>query len=214
MYLPRHFEVSAEDTSVLLRKGGFGHLVTPVPDGGLEVTSMPLLYDAGSHSLIGHMARSNPHWKYTAEAESVAIIPGVDAYVSPDYYPSKQQTHKVVPTWNYAVLTVFGQLHAHDDREWLLDHVTKLTDHHERDRDTPWHVTDAPERFIALQLNGIVGVQLSITRVVAKTKMNQNRTAEDRAGVIRGLERGTPAEREVAAYMLASGLDDGSDPRR
>lgn len=209
MYLPKHFEVSEEDTAALLRKGGFGHLVTPAPDGGMEVTSLPLLYDADRHSLVGHMSRPNPHWRCTAEAESVVIIPGVDAYVTPEYYPSKQRTHKVVPTWNYQVLNIFGQLRAHDDRDWLLDHVTELTDHHESTRATPWKVTDAPEKFIAAQLRGIVGIELSITRVVAKAKLNQNRTAEDRTGVIRGLEQGTRPEQETAAHMVAIGLDDG-----
>ncbi|MGI8306040.1 FMN-binding negative transcriptional regulator [Saccharopolyspora hattusasensis] len=208
MYLPKHFEVSEDDTAALLRKGGFGHLVTPAPDGGMEVTSMPLLYDADRHSLVGHMSRPNPHWQYTAEAESVVIIPGVDAYVTPEYYPSKQQTQKVVPTWNYQILNVYGQLRAHDDRDWLLDHVTKLTDHHENGRPTRWKVTDAPEKFITTQLKGIVGIELSITRVVAKAKLNQNRTAEDRTGVIRGLEQGNFPERETAAHMVASGLDN------
>lgn len=209
MYLPKQFEVAPDDTEALLRKGGFGHLVTPAPDGSMEVTSLPLLYDADAHSLVGHMARPNPHWRYTADAESVAIIPGVDAYVTPDYYPSKPRTHKVVPTWNYQVLNVYGRPRAHDDPGWLLDHVTKLTDDHEGGRSTPWKVTDAPEAFIAMQLRAIVGIELSITRVVAKAKLSQNRTAEDRTGAIRGLERGTGPERETAAHMIAVGLDDG-----
>jgi transcriptional regulator len=106
------------------------------------------------------------------------------------------------------VLNVHGQLRAHDDRDWLLDHVTKLTDSHEGDRSTPWKVTDAPEKFIAMQLRAVVGIELSITRVVAKAKLNQNRSAEDRTGVIRGLEQGTRPEQETAAHMVAIGLDN------
>ncbi|WP_328606940.1 FMN-binding negative transcriptional regulator [Amycolatopsis sp. NBC_00345] len=213
MYLPKQFEVSDEDTAALLSKGGFGHLVTPAPDGSLEVTSLPLLYDAESHSLVGHLARPNPQWRYTgrdtAEAESVAIIPGVDAYVTPSYYPSKQETQKAVPTWNYEALCVHGRLQAHDDRDWLREHVSRLTDNHESGRSAPWQVSDAPERFITSQLKGIVGIQLSITRVVAKAKLNQNRTAADRTGVVRGLEQGTSSEQETAARMVAMGLDNG-----
>jgi transcriptional regulator len=212
MYLPKQFEVSEEDTAALLSKGGFGHLVTPVPDGPPEVTSLPLLYDAESHSLVGHLARPNPQWRYTgldtAEAESVAIIPGVDAYVTPSYYPSKQETQKAVPTWNYEVLYVYGRLQAHDDRDWLREHVTRLTDNHESGRPAPWQVSDAPDRFITSQLKGIVGIQLSISRVVAKVKLNQNRTDADRTGVIRGLEQGTGSEQETAARMVAIGLDN------
>lgn len=209
MHLPKQFEVSAEDTAALLSKGGFGHLVTPAPDGSLEVTSMPLLYDAESHSLVGHLARPNPQWRYAGEAESVAIIPGVDAYVTPSYYPSKQETQKAVPTWNYEALYVHGRPHAHDDRDWLREHVTRLTDNHESGRPAPWQVSDAPDRFIASQLKGIVGIQLVITRVVAKAKLNQNRSAADRSGVIRGLAQGTPPEQETAAQMVALGLDNG-----
>ncbi|GAA3566477.1 FMN-binding negative transcriptional regulator [Amycolatopsis ultiminotia] len=208
MYLPRQFEVSAEDTAALLGRGGFGHLVTPDPDGGLEVTSLPLLYDAERHALVGHLARPNPQWRFTGEAESVAIIPGVDPYVTRAYYPSRQTSAKVVPTWNYTVLTVHGRLQAHDDPDWLLEHVTRLTDHHEAGREAPWRVADAPADFVRGQLQAIVGIQLEITRVVAKEKLNQNRTAQDRAGVVRGLAQGTRPEQETAARMAARGLDD------
>jgi transcriptional regulator len=201
MYLPRHFAVSPEETAAMLREGGFGHLVTPGPEG-MEVTSLPLLYDEQHHALVGHVARPNPHWRYTSDAESVVIIPGVDAYVTPRYYPSKEETHRVVPTWNYEALHVFGQLIAHDDPDWLRDNVTRLTDRHEAGREAPWKVTDAPEKFIDAQLRGIVGVELSITRVVAKAKFNQNRSAEDRGGVIRGLESGSLAEQATAARMV------------
>lgn len=209
MYLPKQFVVSDADTAALLGEGGFGHLVTPAPDGTVEVTSLPWLYDAASHSLVGHMARPNPHWHYTGDRESVVIIPGVDAYVTPSYYPSKQATQKVVPTWNYETLNVHGRLHAHDDPDWLMDQVTKLTDHHEQGRAAPWQVTDSPERFVSAQLRAIVGVQLSITRVVAKAKLSQNRTAEDQAGVVRGLEGGTRPEQDTAQRMVALGIADG-----
>ncbi|MFF0144755.1 PaiB family negative transcriptional regulator [Amycolatopsis sulphurea] len=209
MYLPKQFEVPAGDAAAALSRGGFAHLVTPVPDGGLEVTSLPLLYDADNHALIGHLARPNPQWRYTGEAESVAIIPGVDAYVTPSYYPSKQDGGKTVPTWNYETLTVHGRLRAHDDPEWLLDHVTRLTDRHETGRAQPWRVTDAPEPFVRAQLRAIVGIELVISRVVAKAKLSQNRTAPDRAGVVRGLAGGSRPEQETAARMAGLGLDRG-----
>lgn len=207
MYLPDQFEMSDEATEKLLRKGGFGHLITP-NDTGLEVTSVPWLYDAERHSLVSHVSRPNPHWQLTEDAESVAIIPNVDAYVTPEYYPSKYETHKVVPTWNYEILHIFGRLEAHDDRGWLLDQVTKLTNHHEAGREKEWNVDEAPARFIDMQLRGIVGIELHITRVVAKAKLNQNRTPEDRSGVIRGLEKGTLTERATAAHMVEQGLDN------
>lgn len=206
MYLPDQFAMSDEATDELLGKGGFGHLVTPNSEG-LEVTSLPWLFDAKNRSLVGHVSRPNPHWQLTQDTESVVIIPNVDAYVTPEYYPSKYETHKVVPTWNYEILHVFGRLEAHDDREWLLDQVTRLTQSHEAGREKEWSVDEAPARFIDMQLRGIVGIELKITRVIAKAKLNQNRSQEDRSGVIRGLEQGTLTERATAAHMVASGLD-------
>ncbi|MFI5958036.1 FMN-binding negative transcriptional regulator [Cryptosporangium sp. NPDC051539] len=205
MYLPPSFSVPPEQTSELLREGGFAHLVTPAPDG-IEVTSLPLIYDEDRHALVGHMARPNPHWKLTADVESVAVIPGPDAYVSPTFYPSKAENPRTVPTWNYEILHVFGRLIAHDDPGWLREQVVRLTDRHEGGRAAPWRVDDAPSAFVDAQLRAIVGVELAITRVVAKAKLSQNRSAADRSGVIRGLAAGTPADRELAARMTTAGL--------
>jgi transcriptional regulator len=207
MLLPEHFALSDEAIASSLRTGGFGHLITPGPDG-LEVTSLPLMYNEDNHSLVAHLSRPNPHWKYTDQAESLVILPRTDAYVTPEYYPSKLEHQKVVPTWNYEALYVYGQLEAHDDKQWLLDQITALTKHHEAGREKEWKVTDAPEKFIDMQIRGIVGIELHISRVIGKAKMNQNRSAEDRSGVIRGLEKGTLPEQETAAAMVAAGLDN------
>lgn len=93
----------------------------------------------------------------------------------------------MVPTWNYEVLNVYGTLRVHDDPDWLLDLVTRLTDRHEAGRDRPWQVADAPASYTRAQLNGIVGVELPVERVEAKAKMSQNQPARNRAGVITGL---------------------------
>jgi len=207
MILPEHFQLSDEAIAASLSTGGFGHLVTPGPET-LEVTSMPLLYNAEKRVIEGHLARANPHWQYTAAGESLVILPRTDAYVTPEYYPSKYVHQKVVPTWNYEALYIYGQLVAHDDKDWLLEHVTALTAQHEAGRAKEWKVTDAPEKFIDVQLRGIVGIELQVSRVYGKAKMNQNRTPEDRSGVIRGLEKGTLPERETAAAMIAAGLDN------
>ena len=156
MYVPSHFAVPAERQAELLGRGGFAHLVTPTADG-LMSTPLPLLYEAERNVLLGHVARNNPHWRDLPDAESLAILTGPDAYVSPGYYASKREHGRTVPTWNYEVLHVHGRLVAHDDVEWLRDLVTRLTDTHEAVRDEPWHVTDAPERFIDGQLRAIVG---------------------------------------------------------
>src|SRR5213595_2517516 len=124
MYIPRQFALSDEETDAALAHAGFAQLVTHAPSG-LMVTPLPLLYDADRHSLIGHVARANAHWQAEG-AESVAIFAGPQAYVSPSLYATKAETGKVVPTWNYDVLTAYGRLTAHDDPAWVLALVTGL----------------------------------------------------------------------------------------
>jgi transcriptional regulator len=174
-------------------------LITPSKDG-LVATFLPLLYDAERHALLGHVARNNDHWRVAGgTAESLVILRGPDHYISPSWYPTKREHGRVVPTWNYTTLHVYGGLVAHDDVEWLRGLVTRLTERHESSRRDRWHVTDAPERYIAGQLRAIVGLELAITRVEAKAKLSQNRPAEDRAGVVAALAR----EPAPAAELLA-----------
>jgi transcriptional regulator len=197
MYIPPKFALPEADARAALEQAGFAHLVTH-SDNGMLVTPLPLLYDPDRHSLIGHVARANPHWR-AVDATSVAIFAGAQAYISPAFYATKAETGKVVPTWNYDVLTVHGRLLAHDDTDWLRDLVTRLTDRHERGRDDPWQVSDAPEAYIAGQLNGIVGVELLITSVDAKAKMSQNQPERNRDGVVTGLrESPAPGDHAVA----------------
>ncbi|WP_035856007.1 FMN-binding negative transcriptional regulator [Cryptosporangium arvum] len=201
MYVPSHFAVPAHRQAALLGGGGFAHLVTPTAEGLLS-TPLPLLFDAGRNALLGHVARNNPHWRDLPDAESLAILTGPDAYVSPGFYASKREHGRVVPTWNYEVLHVHGRLVAHDDVEWLRDLVTRLTDAHESNRAEPWQVTDAPERFIDGQLRAIVGLELVISRVEGKAKLSQNRSDADQEGVIAGLSAtGEPGDAEVATAM-------------
>jgi transcriptional regulator len=208
VYLPPKFAPSDEDVAAALARAGFAHLVTTTPDG-LLVTPLPLLYDADRHALLGHVARANPHW-HAAGCPSVAIFTGPQAYVSPGFYATKAETGKVVPTWNYEVLNAFGSLTVHDDADWLRDLVGRLTDHHEADRAQPWRVTDAPETFIAGQLNAIVGLEIGIERVEAKAKMSQNQPARNREGVVAGLATRSPMESAVAQRVAELDPDRGS----
>jgi transcriptional regulator len=197
MYMPRKFALSDDETHAALAQAGFAHLVTH-DSTGLMVTPLPLLYDESRHSLVGHVARANPHWRATG-GESVAIFAGPQAYISPNFYATKAETGKVVPTWNYEVLSVYGRLVAHDDPDWVLDLVTALTNHHERCRAQPWQVTDAPETFTRAQLKAIVGVELVIDRIEGKAKMSQNQPERNRTGVVAGLgESSAPHDQAVA----------------
>lgn len=208
MYIPPKFALSDAQISVALHRGGFAHLVTHTGDG-LLVTPLPLLYDSHRHSLIGHVARANPHWK-AAGGATVAIFAGPQAYISPSFYATKAETGKVVPTWNYDVLTVHGELVAHDDSGWVRGLVTRLTAHHEQDRADPWQVSDAPEPFLAGQLKGIVGVELRITSVEGKTKMSQNQPERNRDGVVTGLRASPdPGDHAVAERVDGAGFPQG-----
>jgi transcriptional regulator len=185
VYLPPKFALRPDQIDAALADAGFAQLVSWTSTG-LVVTPLPLLYDADRHALLGHVARGNTHW-HAAGAESVAIFTGPQAYISPGWYPTKAETGRVVPTWNYEILNAHGRLRVHDDPDWVLDVVTRLTDRHEAGRARPWRVADAPADFTRTQLRGIVGVELPVERVEAKAKMSQNQPAANRAGVVAGL---------------------------
>jgi transcriptional regulator len=193
MYIPAHFAPEAALVDELLRNHGAADLVT-VTEQGLVATMLPFIYVPGSGphgALHGHLARNNDQWKRRAAGESLAIVRGPDAYITPGWYASKAEHGRVVPTWNYVTAHVYGRLVVHDDPVWTEDLVRRLTGKHEAYRDHPWSADDAPRAFIEGQLRAIVGIELEITRIEAKAKLSQNRPAADVAGVIAGLrERG------------------------
>ena len=204
MYVPRKFALSDDETQAALAQAGFAHLITH-GSAGLMVTPLPLIYEEPRHSLVGHVARANPHW-HADGRESVAIFSGPQAYISPSLYATKAETGKVVPTWNYEVLHVYGELTVHDNPDWVLNLVTTLTDHHEMHRAQPWQVTDAPESYTRAQLRAIVGVELVISRVEGKAKMSQNQPVRNRTGVVTGLkESGALQDRLVGDRVAALG---------
>lgn len=200
MYVPGHFAADEELLGELLRDHGAADLVTQTDDG-LVATMLPFVYvpEAGEHgALHGHVARNNDQWKRPARGESLVIVRGPDAYISPSWYASKAEHGRVVPTWNYITAHVYGQLVVHDDAEWKEDLVRRLTAKHEGRREHPWAVDDAPRAYVEGQLRAIVGVELLITRVEAKAKLSQNRPAADVDGVIEGLrERGDTASADA-----------------
>ena len=190
MYVPAHFAVAEEDVSELLHRHGAADLVTVTADG-LVATFLPFVFDPdfGDHgALLGHVARNNDQWRRPAIGESLVIVRGPDAYISPSWYATKAEHGRVVPTWNYVTAHVYGRLVVHDDPAWVESLVRRLTEKHESERDRPWSVDDAPGRFVAGQLRAIVGVELIISRIEAKAKLSQNRSPADIDGVIEGLD--------------------------
>jgi transcriptional regulator len=188
VYVPDHFAMDDAAVQALLREHGAGDLVTAT-EHGLLATMLPFVHDPGRGphgALLGHVARTNDHWRHAPVGEALVILRGPDAYISPQWYASKQEHGRVVPTWNYVTAHVYGELVVHDDVEWLDDLVRRLTAKHEAGREQPWAVADAPPRFVAGQLRAIVGVELVISRVEAKAKLSQNRPAADIDGVVEG----------------------------
>jgi transcriptional regulator len=136
----------------------------------------------------------------------VAVFHGPQAYVTPSWYPSKAATHKVVPTWNYAVVHAHGVLQAVEDAPWLHRLVSGLTATHEAARPVPWAVDDAPPEYVAQMLRAIVGVRIRVTRLVGKWKVSQNRSADDRAGVAAGLLQASEQTTDPAAAAFAQAM--------
>ena len=178
--------------------------------GGLAASHLPLLYyraEAGSGVLRGHMARANPQWREVLPgSEALAIFGGPQHYISPNWYPSKQEHGKVVPTWNYVVVHAHGTLTIRNEPEWLLENVRALSDVHESTSEAPWQVTDAPPEFITNMLKAIVGVEVTITRLEGKWKVSQNRPVADRHGVIRGLESIASPEAAAMAALVKDAI--------
>jgi transcriptional regulator len=211
MYQPDLFRV--EDLSrmhALMRARPFATLVS-AGSTGLYATHLPtVLKDNAPFGLVEcHLARANPHWKDLAACgEALMIFKGPEGYITPNWYPSKAEHGKVVPTWNYAVVHAYGRPEVMEDRNWLRRHVTELTAQQESGELTPWRPSDSPETFIEAMLRAIVGFRFAIVRIEAKWKMSQNRERKDREGVARGLRnRAEGDDLEIADILESSRVD-------
>ena len=186
MYVPRFNVMPDDEVREFVAGVGTAQLVTVAADGTPEATFLPVLWR--DDRLVGHVARANRHWRSIIDGSpGLAVVLGPDAYVSPAFYATKREHGRVVPTWNYSAVHFRGPVRTIDDKVWLRELVGELTDHHESGRADPWAVEDAPEVYVEKQLKAIVGVELIVESVEAKAKLSQNRSDEDRAGVIEGL---------------------------
>ncbi len=199
MYTPKHFvESRVESLHGLIRAYSFATLVTRAADG---LTANHLPFELVGEVLHGHVARGNELARLDG-AEVLLVFQGPDGYISPNWYPSKHETGREVPTWNYAVVHVHGRLRVIDDATWLRRLLETLTDHHEAGQPQPWKISDAPDDHIETSLRAIVGLEVSIDRIEGKFKLSQNHPARNRAGVIAGLrERDGDGDAELAAWM-------------
>ncbi|ARN79988.1 FMN-binding negative transcriptional regulator [Methylocystis bryophila] len=190
MYISPEFrETDGAAIRETIRAARLANLVT-VTASGLIATPLPLFYDEAEGALgalYGHIAKANTQWQAPVMGEALVIFMGPDAYITPSWYPTKQETGKVVPTWNYVAVHAYGTIEFFTEEERLLDVVTRLTTLHESSRPEPWAVTDAPPDYIKSQLRSVVGLRMPISRLDAKRKMSQNRSKQDRDGVAKGL---------------------------
>jgi transcriptional regulator len=207
VYQPPHFR--EDDLAVqhaLIESHPLGLLVTAGP-GGLMANPIPFLVDPMSSergTLRAHLARANPQWRELAQvAEALVIFQGPQDYISPSWYATKRETHKVVPTWNYVTVHAWGRPVVIEDQEWLRRQIGDLTRLRERTQPEPWAVEDAPAPFVAAQIKGIVGIEIEIARLEGKWKVSQNRPPADREGVVEGLAGQGEASAAMAALVAS-----------
>ena len=198
MYLPHHFaETRDEELHRIIRENPLGVLVTH-SSRGLDANHIPFEFESASGApgtLQGHVARANPLWtEFPDGADVMVVFRGPHGYVSPNWYPSKHETHRHVPTWNYEVVHAHGRLRIVDDEKFLRSIVGRLTRHHEASEPKPWKMGDAPRDYINQMLLAIVGIEVEVLRLEGKRKLSQNRDARDFEGAVRALqERGNDA---------------------
>lgn len=201
MYTPASFRESRIDVlHDLMRAYPFATVVATGVNG-LIANHMP--FDVVNDALLhGHVARGNELAKMDG-TDVLLVFKGPDGYISPNWYPSKHETGREVPTWNYAVVHVHGRLQVIDDAAWKRRLLDALTDHHEVTQPLPWHVADAPADHIEKMLDAIVGVAVTIERIEGKFKLSQNHPVRNQAGVVDGLRRrDADGDAELAQLMV------------
>lgn len=194
MYQPGHFrQTETHAQHALMRAHPLATLIT---HGATGICANPLPFllvtppEPGVAVLRTHLARANPQLAdLRTGGECVVVFHGPNAYVSPNWYPTKAENHKAVPTWNYAVVQVRGRPQVHEDPTWLRQLLTDLTAEHEQHQPQPWRLDDAPPDYLQAMIGAVVGVEIALTQVDGKFKLSQNRSAADQAGVRDGLQR-------------------------
>ncbi|WP_367188752.1 FMN-binding negative transcriptional regulator [Burkholderia sp. Ed8] len=206
MYVPADFnEPDPDALRELIVQHPFGSLIT-LGKNGLDANHLPfelLPDDGGLGELHAHVARANPVWRDVADGDEVLVIfRAGDAYISPNWYPSKHVAHRQVPTWNYVVVHAHGRITVRDDEKFVRGVVARLTRTHEASQPVPWKMGDAPKDYIDTMVQSIVGLRIEITRLVGKRKLGQNKAGAD----IRGAGEALVADGNLAIgeAMLAA----------
>jgi transcriptional regulator len=207
MYIPAHFaESRPEELHRVIHEHPLGMLVTH-GSSGLDADHIPFLFhpEEGAHGVLrAHVARANPLWqRFPTGTPVMVVFRGAEAYVSPNWYPSKHEAHRQVPTWNYQVVHAHGVLTVHDDEKSVRSIVARLTQRHEANESKPWKMGDSAPDFIDSMLRNIVGIEVEITSMVGKSKLSQNREARDRLNAADTLD--SRGHQEIANSMRQAG---------
>ncbi len=201
MYSPPHFhETDPSEIADIIAAAPLATIVAETPDG-IIANHIPLL-SGPDNRLIGHIAKANRMHEIIQDGQDVLVIfQGVDGYISPNSYPSKAETHKAVPTWNYQVVHMRGPIRFQHDVAAKRAAVGLLTRTHERrvNGSDGWRMADAPEDYLQSMLDNIVALRIDVQHTLAKSKLSQNRDARDRAGVVDGLR--TSGQTDLADRM-------------
>jgi transcriptional regulator len=199
---PLHSQADRAAIDELIRAHPLGLLISHGPSG-LLANPIPFLIEGDV--LRAHVARANPQWRDLQQTdEALVVFQGPQHYITPSWYETKRQTHKVVPTWNYLTVQARGRPRVTDDAPWLRAQIEALTASQETARAEPWKVGDAPEDFIAMQMRAIVGVEIVIADIRGKWKASQNRNEADRAGVVAGLREMGDAQALAMARVVGA----------
>ncbi len=209
MYQPAHFTVEdLTDIQEFVQVVGTADFVTVDESGQPVSTLMPCVWrndDTANGTLVMHIARANKQWEHISNGvRALAIVHGPQAYISPSNYAAKAEHGKVVPTWNYTSVHLSGTVEISHDTDYLRGIVRELTDKYETQRNEPWSIDDAPDVYMNAQLKGIVAVTLTIDRIEAKAKLNQNRSQEDQDGVISDLSSSPNSEDQLIATLMST----------
>ena len=206
MHVPQHFEETrTEELHRVITEYPLGALVTQGAQG-LDANHLPFELDAKQGALLAHVARSNPLWQELRDGDDVLVIfRAGDAYISPNWYPSKHELHRQVPTWNYRVVHVHGKATVRDDERFVRGVVARLTRTHEgrANAEQPWRMSDSAKEYIDQMLTAIVGIEIRITRMVGKWKLSQNREGRDRVTAAEELRKRN--EEVISGAMLDAG---------
>jgi len=198
----------------LMRGYPLATLIRGGADLAADLVPLEVDFTDGRWRLRGHVARANPLWSEGDGQSVLALFQGPQAYISPNWYPSKARHGKDVPTWNYTMVQAHGTLRAIDDPAWLHSFLERLTQRHEGSRAAPWHVADAPADYLDAMLKAIVGIEIDITRIEGKFKLNQNYDAADRTGAVLGLCADAADGRQPDADALARAMQAAEERRK